>query len=147
VITRAVLGELVAALREQMERCPGCHGAGKIRQEHCQPCFCLVCEEPTKALYLCDRGDPLQFADLADPKILELLTPLYEHVASAAKEFVKRCPGCFGVGRVWSGGQQRPCLVCRRLLDALKNYNDEIVPAVMPTIIDRKRGRQLCDSE
>lgn len=145
-LTREIADELVAALNEQMERCPACHGIGKVRQSgDYQPCFCLVCEDSAKALYLLNKDDSRGMAKLSDPNVLKLLRPSYERVAVAAKEFLKRCPGCFGIGKVWSGGQQRRCLVCHRLHKAVTAYEgvtvtDGAAPQVVVSVPQRKLG-------
>jgi len=137
-LTRKIATELVDALNDQMERCPGCHGVGKVRQSgDYQACFCLVCEESARALYLLNRNDPDSMAKLSDPHVLEVLRPDYERTANAAREFVKRCPGCFGIGKVWAGAQQRYCLVCHRLRRAIEAYDgvtelDSTQPNVVP---------------
>ena len=144
-LTRKIADELVAALNEQMERCPACHGIGKVRQSgDYQSCFCLVCEDCAKALYLLNRADPNGMAKLSHPSILETLRPVYERTAETAREFLKRCPGCFGVGKVWSGAQQRRCLVCNRLHKALDAYDGATVTDnAMPHVVVEQGGRQL----
>jgi hypothetical protein len=122
-LTREIANELVNALLEHMDRCPACHGVGKVRQSgDYQPCFCLVCEDCSKALYLLNRADPNGMAKLDAPGVLRVLRPYYSSVEEAAREFVKRCPVCFGIGRVWAGTLQRHCLVCLRLRTALDAY-------------------------
>jgi hypothetical protein len=145
-LTRRIADELVNALRGQMERCPGCHGIGRVRQSFdYQPCFCLVCEDAAKALYIRDKHDPESMAKLDNPKVQEMLLPIYVRLADAAREFAKRCPGCYGVKKVWSAAQQRPCLVCRDLHRALDVFYAEAAPPteVAPQVYVKRKGRQL----
>jgi hypothetical protein len=143
-LTREIATELLEALNEQMERCPACYGMGKVRQSgDYQPCFCLVCEDCARALYLLNKDDPDGMAQLSNPHVLEMVRPAYARVAEAAREFTKRCPGCYGVGKVWAGTEQRHCLVCLRLRKAIDKYDgvtltDAAAPQVFMSVPQRK---------
>lgn len=133
-LTPQIAVEFVAAIREQMSRCPGCHGIGQTRPTGALlSMFCLVCEEVARAMYPIDRGwlpghvprlDPVNDVKAYAEFVKECNRALYE-----AREFAKRCPGCFGVRRVWGAEKIRGCLVCQRLHAALDAYEMAVNPA------------------
>ena len=129
--TKEIAVELVLAIRDQMERCPACFGAGKVRQSgDYQQCFCLVCEDIARVMYRIDRGWYEGYVPpLENQKIYDHYKELLDKAAVVARDFAKRCPGCYGIGKVWAGDRPRKCFVCERLHGAIDAYTAAADPS------------------
>lgn len=148
--TAEILVELANAIREQMERCPGCFGVGRIRQSgDYQACFCLVCEEVAKSMYLIDRSWYVGYIPKLDnQKIYDQYKEQFDRTIREAGEFAKRCPGCYGITRVWAGNKPRKCFVCERLLVAIATYVAATDPAQpTPNFMPASTGRLLINRD
>lgn len=143
--TTEIALDLVNAIRDQMERCPGCHGIGRVRQSgDYQACFCLVCEEIAKVMYRIDRGWSAGYVPKLDnPTIYDKYKEQLDKAAIEACEFAKRCPACYGIRRVWAGNTARECFVCRRLHAAIGAYVAaadpvQLTPSFTPLVTERR---------
>lgn len=108
--------ELLVALEDQLSRCPGCFGVGKVRTADGGRASCLVCEGVHKEL-------SARQSNQSQPSSVQ--TGL---LFAAAEVFVKRCPACFGIRKVWAVSTAQPCLCCARLHYAVEAFKEHMTP-------------------
>jgi len=145
--TPEILVEAFNAVNDQMQRCPACFGIGRVRQGvNNQSCFCLVCENIAKTMSSLNHSWVGDYTpSITSDKVYDQYKATFDGILIAGREFAKRCPGCYGVRKVWRDNQIRPCLVCRQLHTALDAYEYSVTPTTeaVPVVIQESKTEAI----